>query len=150
MELKCKIYNLDIPDKNGVVYTRAAINNAYEKYLGSKIPVYIRDGTEEDGIIVGAATIIDVNYPEIDFYVSTNNEIIKQCVDAKVGGFVMRGFGEIDTLEKIKLVHNYKLTELNYYLSPAQSTSFEIINNDILSVDLTEGEDFTNDLSKIY
>lgn len=148
MELRCKIYNLDIPDKNGCVFSKGAINSVYNKYFGSNIPVYIRDNTEDDNVIVGCANITAANYPEMDFYIKTNDEVLESLIKSHVGGFVMRGLGEIDNIADNKLIRNYRLKELNYTLYPAQSTSVEIINNPNISVDLAEGEDFTNQTLK--
>ena len=149
MELKFKIYNLDIPNRNGYIYSKESIENMFDKYRCANIPVVLRDGCEDrySDNIIGYASIIDVNYPEFECYANIHSELVNECLKKKVGGFTMYGLGSVNTAKNDKVIHDYKLEEFNYFLNPAQATSFEIIENGIIGVDLAEGGDFTSEMS---
>lgn len=149
MELKFKIYNLDIPNKNGYIYSEESINRIYDIYKTENIPIVLRDGCEDMYLdnIIGYANIIDVNYPEFECYANIHSQIISEVLKKGIGGFTMYGLGSVNTAKNDKVVHDYKLEEFNYFLNPSQATSFEIIKDGIIGIDLAEGEDFTNEVS---
>ena len=148
MELKFKIYNLDIPNKNGYIYSKESIENMFDRYRCANIPIVLRDGCEDkySNNVIGSANIIDVNYPEFECYANIHSELINEILRKKIGGFTMYGFGSVNTAKNDKIIHDYRLEEFNYFLNPSQSTSFEIIENGIIGVDLAEGNDFTSEM----
>ena len=147
MEIKFKIYNLDIPNRNGYIYSKEAIEGMYDKCRCTNIPIVLRDGCEDiySDNIIGYGNIIDVNYPEVECYANIHSELINEILKKKIGGFTMYGLGSVNTAKNDKVIHDYKLEEFNYFLNPSQATSFEIIENGIIGVDLAKGEDFTNE-----
>lgn len=149
MELRFKIYNLDIPNKNGYIYSKESIENMCDKYRCTNIPIVLRDGCEDASLndVIGSANIIDVNYPEFECYANIHSELINETLKKKMGGFTMYGLGSINTAKNDKVIHDYKLEEFNYFLNPAQATSFELIEDGIIGIDLAKGEDFTSELS---
>lgn len=133
MELKFKIYNLDIPNKNDYIYSKESIENMFDKYRCANIPIVLRDGYEDicSNNIIGSANIIDVNYPEFECYANIHSELITEILKKKIGGFTMYGLDSVNTAKDDKVIHDYKLEEFNYFLNPAQATSFEVISSEM-------------------
>lgn len=128
MEVKVKIYNLDIPNRNGYIYSQESIEGIYDKYKTENIPIVLRDGCDDGSTnIIGHASLLDINYPEMEWYANVYSDVICKCLSDKIGGFTMYGLGSVNTAKNDKVIHDYKLQEFNYFLHPAQATSFEII-----------------------
>ena len=139
MEIKIKVCDLDKPNRNNLIFTKEAIESAYKNLDGKELPlVFIGDDDFDfqamynivGGNILGTAQITNLQYPAIELNAKITNEIFKETIRKKLGGFGPNYLATIEPSDNdVKIVSEAKINTIGYTLNPADRTSFEIVRD---------------------
>ena len=145
MEIKIKVCDLDKPNRNNLVFTKEAIENAYKNLDSKELPlVFIGDDDFDfqamynivGGNVLGTAQITNLQYPALELNAKITNDIFKEAIRKNLGGFGPNYLATIEPADNdIKIVSEAKISTIGYTLNPASVTSFEIIQDTELNGD---------------